>query len=73
MRCPKGLFDIVTDRRPTLRELAAQCRSLARGASMPEVAASLREMADAYEKEADAAEARDAGPAPSPGEPSGES
>lgn len=73
MRCPKGSLDIVTDKRATLRELAAQCRSLARGASMPEVAASLREMAEAYDREADAAEAREGGSFPPPSDPAGES
>jgi hypothetical protein len=62
----------VSEKRATLRELAAQCRALARGASMPEVAASLRDMAEAYDREADAAEAREAAPSPTPPNPAGE-
>ena len=62
----------MTGTRATLRELADQCRALARGASMPEVAASLREMADAYEREAEVAEARQAAPPAAPPDRAGE-
>ena len=41
----------------SLRALAAQCRSLARGVSTPDVAASLTMMAADYEKQAAEAEA----------------
>ena len=41
----------------SLRALARQCRSLAQGASRADVAASLREMADGYDRQADKAEA----------------
>jgi hypothetical protein len=41
----------------SLRALARQCRCLAQGASNAQVATSLREMADGYERQADKAEA----------------
>ncbi|HEX8192195.1 MAG TPA: hypothetical protein VF552_04780 [Allosphingosinicella sp.] len=41
----------------TLRTLGDQCRRLSRGASTPEVSASLSEMAADYERAADKAEA----------------
>jgi hypothetical protein len=40
----------------SLRALASQCRSLARGCSTRDVATSLKEMADTYDERADRAE-----------------
>ena len=59
------------NRPDTLRALAEQCRKLARGASTPEVAASLADLATEYDAEAAAAEARAASPLPSPANPAG--
>jgi|GEM_PF-3512748 len=42
----------------TLRTLAQQCRRLARGASTPDVATSLKEIAAGYENQAARADAR---------------
>jgi hypothetical protein len=42
----------------TLRELAHKCRCMARGASTPNVAETLSEMARDYEEKADKAAAR---------------
>jgi hypothetical protein len=44
----------------TLRALAQQCRSLARGVTTPGAARSLQEMAATYEKQADEAAGREA-------------
>ena len=49
-----------------LRALAAQCRSLARGASTGEVAESLNEIAAGYEHAADKAEAAEPIERPAP-------
>jgi hypothetical protein len=56
---------VTKDDSATLRELARQCRCLARGASTREVAVSLEEMGSTYERRADAAQAAEAAAAES--------
>jgi hypothetical protein len=53
---------MISDDSASLRALAVQCRCLSRGVSTPDVAASLKTMAEDYERKAEAAEARETPP-----------
>jgi hypothetical protein len=57
---------VTTEESHALRALAEQCRGLAKGVSSPEVAASLKLMAEDYERKAAEVEARQPAPSPPP-------